>query len=99
ICTRALSSDFAAAFRTRAGDALSFHSVAANRAALPALADLFGIRRRSDRPVRSVGRRLDDARAHPALPFVRHVGARLRAARPARARTLVSPLALRPLAG
>src|SRR5262249_30377774 len=47
---------------------------------------------------RSVGRRLDDARAALSLPSIRNLRARLRAGVAAGSRALVFALALRPLA-
>src|ERR1035438_2768907 len=51
------------------------HAVAAGRLQLPALADLLGLWRRSDRAFWTLGRRMDDAGAAAALPalgYLRH---------------------------
>ena len=52
---------------------LPAHAVAAGRLQLPASADMFGVWRRSDRTLRPVGRRMDDAGADPALPALGHI--------------------------
>ena len=56
---------------------LPLYILAADRVSLPAPADLFRIWRRGARPVRAVGRRLDDARPDLPLPSVRNFRARL----------------------
>ena len=65
--------------RPRADQGLSLHALAAGRLSLPPPADLLGICRRGARPLRPVGRRLDDARAAAALPAMGHVRHRPRA--------------------
>ena len=50
--------------RPRPGQGLSLHALAAGRLPLPPPADLLRICRRGARPLRPVGRRVDDARAH-----------------------------------
>src|SRR5262249_29248832 len=77
---------------------LSPRLLRADRVQLPASADLLGLCRGGDRPVRSVGRRLDDARAALSLSPVWHPRARFRGVIVARWRALVSALALWPLA-
>src|SRR5262249_58973684 len=84
----------ATACRPRPGQALSNHLVAAGRVPLPARAHLLAVFRRGAGTVRSVGRRLDDARPAVALPSLGNVRARLRAARTAAPGALVSPLAV-----
>src|SRR5690242_694807 len=84
--------------RPRLGDCVPLYVVAAHRPALPASAELLGICRRSDQPLRSVGRRLDGARANPALQSIRHARTRFCSEGPARRGALVDTLALRPLA-
>jgi hypothetical protein len=87
----------AAACRPRAGAGLSLHALAAGRFPLPASPDLLGICRRGARPLRPVGRLLDDARAAVALPPLGHLRHRPRARGGAHGRALVSAVALRPL--
>src|SRR5678815_5593002 len=83
-----------AALRTRPDQGLSLHPLAAGRLSLPPPADLLGIRRRGARPLRPVGRLVDDARATPPLPALRHLRHRPRAGDGAAGRTLVHALAL-----
>src|SRR5262245_8349882 len=66
---------------------------------MPPSADLLALRRGSHRALRLVGRRLDDIGAAVTLPAFRTLGPRLHARAPLAERTLVSPLALRALAG
>src|SRR5438067_6146905 len=77
---------------------LPAHALSAGRLQLPASADLLGIWRRGDRTVRTVGRRMDDAGAVVALPALGYVGHRQRSARKTSWRTMVSAVALWPLA-
>src|SRR5450631_2908739 len=90
----------AAAAQCRARDDLDLpaHAVAAGRLQLPSPADLFGLWRRGDRALRSVGRRLDDAGAAAALPALGHSGDRQCAAGKTAGRPVVSAVAIRPLA-
>src|SRR6476660_9963103 len=88
----------AAQCRTRTDLDLPPHAVAAGWLQLPAPADLLGLWRRGDRAIWIVGRRLDDAGAAVALPALGHVGHRQCTADRAARCTLVSALALRPLA-
>src|SRR5205823_13912292 len=92
--------DYAAATPGRARGNLDLppHAVAAGRLQLQASADLLGVRRRGDRTLRIVGRRLDDAGAAVALPALGNLGHRQRAARCAATRALVFAVALRALA-
>src|SRR3984885_1774197 len=62
-----------AAPRPGAYPPLSLHAFAVHRLRMPALADLLALCRGSNRALRPVGRRLDDAGAAAALPAVRHV--------------------------
>ena len=87
----------AAQRRARADLDLPAHAVAAGRLQLPASADLLGLWRRSDRTVRIVGRRMDDAGADAALPALGHIRHRQCAARTA-GRAMVSAVALWTLA-
>jgi hypothetical protein len=73
-------------------------AVTAGRLQLPAPADMLGVWRRSDRALRLVGRRMDDAGADPALPPLGHIRHRQRAADDACGRAMVSAVALRTLA-
>src|ERR1700685_920811 len=66
------------ACRPRFGGDLPPHAVAADRSALPAPAELLGICRRIDQPVRALGRLLDGAGANHALPALGHAWPRLR---------------------
>src|SRR5205085_7627093 len=84
--------------RPRPGENLSLYALAAGWLPLPASADLFGVRRRGARPLRPVGRLLDDARAIAALSPMGHIGHRPLTAERAARRKLVRALALRPLA-
>ena len=83
--------------RPRPDQSLSLHALAADRLPLPPSADLLGICRRGARPLRPVGRRLDDARAADALPAVGHVRHRPRAGGSAARRALVRAVAFRAL--
>ncbi len=83
--------------RPRTDQGLSLHALAAGRLSLPPPADLLGIRRRGARPLRPVGRRVDDARAPRALPALGHLGHRPCARGSAARRALVRALALRAL--
>src|SRR2546427_4232811 len=83
--------------RPRAGEGLSLYLLPARRLPLPPPADLLGLRRRGARPVRPVGRRLDDARAAHPLSSVGHVRSRLRPPVTTARRALVPALAIRPL--
>src|SRR5262245_14527873 len=87
-----------AACRTRAHQGLQLLVLGAGRVPLPPPADLLGLCRRGDFPLRAVGGRLDDAGAAVPLSSVRNRRARFRAAAAARAGALVSALALWPLA-
>ena len=84
--------------RTSADLALSAHAIGAGGLQLPSRANLLGLWRRSDRAVRAVGGRMDDAGAFAALPSLRHVRPRSGAEQSAIRRAMVSALALRPLA-
>src|SRR5882757_4523979 len=95
---RRLDPTAAAQCRARPDLDLPAHAVAAGRLQLPASADLLGLWRRSDRAVRTVGRRMDDAGAAVALPALGHLRHRQCAIDAAAGRALVSALALRPLA-
>ena len=96
LCQR--GSPAAAQCGTRADLDLPAHPVAAGRLQLPTPADLLGIWRRSDRAFRSVGRRLDDAGADPALPTMGHIRHRQCAAHHTAGCAMVSAVALRTLA-
>ena len=63
------------------------------------LADVLGLCRPGDRPLRTLGRFMDGARSLSALPPVGHRRARFRAGYIAGRRALVPALALRTLAG
>jgi hypothetical protein len=78
--------------------ALPAHAVAAGRLQLPSSADLLGLWRRSDRALRPVGRRMDDAGAAIALSALGDLGYRQRTADKACGRALVSAVAVRALA-
>src|SRR5882757_4669242 len=95
---RRLDPTAAAQCRARPDLDLPAHAVAAGRLQLQASADLLGLWRRSDRTLRTVGRRMDDAGSDPALPALGHVRHRQRAARTTAGRALVSAVALRALA-
>src|SRR6478752_1366062 len=84
----------AAPGRAGFGHGLSLYAVAPHRAALPAPAELLGIRRRGDRPLRALGRWMDGSRPHPALPPLGNSGTGFRARCPARRIALVHALAL-----
>src|SRR5947207_7255441 len=92
--------DYAAATPGRARGNLDLppHAVAAGRLQLQASADLLGVRRRGDRTLRIVGRRLDDAGAAVALPALGNLGHRQRAADETARRPMVSAVALRTMA-
>jgi hypothetical protein len=83
---------------TRADLDLPAYAVAAGWLQLPAFADMLGVWRRSDRTLRPMGRRLDDAGADPALPTLGHVRHRQRAAHNTSGCVLVFTVALRALA-
>jgi hypothetical protein len=83
---------------TRADLDLPAYAVAAGWLQLPAFADMLGVWRRSDRTLRPMGRRMDDAGADPALPAVRHLRHRQRPADDAFGCAMVSAVALRTLA-
>src|SRR4051794_37667021 len=83
---------------TRADLDLPAYAVAAGRLQLPASADLLDVWRRSDRTLRLVGRRVDDAGADPALPALRDIRHRQRAADEACGCAMVSAVALWTLA-
>ena len=80
--------------RPRPDQSLLLHALAAYRLSLPPFADLLRVCRRGARPLRPVGRRVDDARAADALPAVGHVGHRPRAGSCAARRALVCAVAL-----
>lgn len=73
--------------------------VASRRIQLPTSADMLGLRRRGDRAFRSLGRRMDDARALAALPTLGDFRNRQRAADKTIRCTLVFAVAVRALAG
>src|SRR5689334_1638852 len=77
---------------------LSAYALAAGRLQLPPPADLLGLCGRSHRPLRPVGRRMDDAGAAAPLPSLRHLRNRQRPRGAPAGRTMVRALALRPLA-
>src|SRR5436305_2031335 len=60
--------------RTRHDLAVPAYAFAAGRIQLPPSADLLGICGRSDRPLRPVGRRLDDIGAAAAMSAMGHIG-------------------------
>src|SRR5262245_33498931 len=68
------------------------------RVPLPSLAHLLGLCRRGDRPIRLVGRRLDDRGAALPVSPARNLRPRFRPADAAGAHALVSAVAIRPLA-
>src|SRR5258708_4875373 len=84
----------AAQCRTRDDLALPAHAVAAGRLQLPPSADLLGLRRRGDRALRTVGRRMDDPGAAVALPALGHFRNRQRAADETAGRAMVSAVAV-----
>src|SRR5882762_3228941 len=84
----------AAQSRARRDLDLPPHAVAAGRLQLPPSADLLGLWRRGDRALWTMGRRLDDPRPIAALPALRHVRHRQRAAGRAARRAVVPALAL-----
>ena len=88
----------AAQCRSRADLDLPAHAVAAGRLQLPASADLLGLRRRSHRTLRPVGRRMDDAGADITLPAMGDFRHRQRPARKTTGGAMVSAVALRPMA-
>ena len=77
---------------------LSAHTLTACRLQLPSSTHLFSLRRRGDRALRVVGRRLDDACSLVALSSLGHIGNRQRPADKTCGRTLVSTVALWTLA-
>src|SRR5206468_2687449 len=83
--------------RPRAREDLSLHAFASGRLPLPPPSDLLGVCRRSARPLRALGRLMDDARTAPALPSMGHIGDRSHTANDAGRRALVRAMALRPL--
>src|SRR5476649_143939 len=88
----------AAPGRARVRYSLPLHLVAAHRPALPAPAELFGIRRRIDHALRPLGGRLDGPGANQPLPALGNSWPRLRAGRLAAGRALVDAVALRTVA-
>src|SRR6476660_3528249 len=83
--------------RPRAGEDLPLHALAAGRLPLPPPSDLLGIRRRGARPLRPLGRLVDDAGTALALSPMGHLRHRPRARNGAAGRALVRALALRAL--
>src|SRR5947209_5899961 len=88
----------AAQCRSRHDLDLPAHIVAAGRLQLPPSADLLGLRRRSDRAFRTVGRWLDDLGKAVALPAMGHFGNRQCAADKTAGGTMVSAVAVRAMA-
>src|SRR5215218_3605933 len=88
----------AAPGRPRADQGLPPDPIPPDRFSLPPLADMLRIRRRGTRPLRAVGRCLDDVCQALPLSPVRHLRPRLRAGCVAARRALVPALALWALA-
>jgi hypothetical protein len=88
----------AAQCRARDDLGLSTHFVAAGRFQLPASAELLGLRRRGDRALWTLGRRMDDAGAAVALSALGHLGDRQCSADAAGRRAMVLAMAVRTLA-
>src|SRR3569833_935051 len=88
----------AAQRRARPYLALSVHALSADRFQLPSCTNLFGLWRRSDRALRIMGRRMDDAGAAVAMPAMGHLGAGLRGQPHSHNCALVFAVALRSLA-
>src|SRR5882757_3507916 len=84
--------------RRGAGQALLRHPLAADRVPLPVSSHLLGLRRSGAAAARALGRRLDDSGAVAALSPVGQFGIGFCPKRSAARRTLVSALALWPLA-
>src|SRR3569623_1906874 len=88
----------AAQRRARPDLALSVHALSADRFQLPSCSNLFGLWRRSDRALRIMGRRMDDAGAADAMPAMGRLGSGLRAQPQPHDCALVFAVALRALA-
>src|SRR5690242_18755577 len=85
----------AATFRPSPRSRVSLFDLSADRADLPPSSHLLGLWRGGNRALRSVGRRMDDARTHLPLPPVRDVGIRRCPGAPAGSCPLVRAVALR----
>ena len=88
----------AAQCRARADLDLPAYAVATGRLQLPASTDLLGVWRRSDRALRPVGRRMDDAGADPPLSALGHIRHRQCSTDQAAGCAMVSAVTLRALA-
>ena len=87
------------ACRPRTRNGVSLQPFRIDRPNLPAPAELLRIRRRGARPIRTLGRRVDDARAGLPLPSVGNVRIGLRGGATPAALALVPAMALWPMAG